>query len=70
MISSKRTTKAREEGAQACRSVRGVHKLTVCPYYKWTAQNRSFSKGWSEVWQVGHKFWMKSHMAVKDADSN
>jgi hypothetical protein len=65
MISSKRTSKARAQGAEACRRTRGVHKLTLCRYYKFTAQNLSFSGGWSEVWNVAHKFWAKSHTATK-----
>jgi len=65
MISSHRTTIAHQQGAEACRRTRGAHKLTVCPYSKWTSQNTAFSRGWSEVWQVGHKFWMKAHKATK-----
>ena len=67
MISSNRTTKAHAQGAEACRRTRGRHSLTVCPYPKFSAQNRAFSKGWSQVWQVGHKFWMKAHEATKEA---
>ena len=67
MISSHRTQTAHSQGSQACRKTRGVHKLTLCPYYKFTAQSRAFGKGWSQVWNVGHKFWMKAHNATKEA---
>ena len=65
MISSKRTSQAYAQGSESCRKTRGVHKLTVCPYSKFTAQSRAFGKGWSQVWQVGYKFWAKSNTATK-----
>ena len=68
MISSKRTSTAHAQGAEACRKTRGVPKLTVCPYPKWSSQNRAFSKGWNDVNRVARRFWSKSHNARKYAD--
>ena len=65
MISSKRTSTAHAQGAEACRKTRGVPKLTVCPYQKFSAQNRAFSRGWNDVNRVARKFWSKSHNATK-----
>ena len=67
MISPNRTTIAHQQGAEACRRTKGRHSLTVCPYHKWTAQNRQFSAGWNQVWQLSRKFWMKAHEAMKEA---
>ena len=65
MISSKKTYTAYAQGAEACRKTRGVHKLTVCPYPKWSSQNKAFSRGWNDVNRVARKFWSKSHNATK-----
>ena len=68
MVSSLRLDKAYTEGAEACRKTRGVPKLTVCPYPKFSAQNKAFSRGWNDVNRVARKFWAKSHNARKYAD--
>ena len=67
MISPKRTSQAYEQGSHACRKTRGVPKLTVCPYQKFSAQNRAFSRAWNDVNRVAKKFWSKSHNARKYA---
>ena len=52
MISSKRTTKAYEEGRQAAKNTLPYMSkgkiLTQNPYYRDSAQGRAFSKGFSE----------------------
>ena len=65
MVSSLRLDKAYTQGSHACRKTRGVPKLTVCPYTKWSSQNVAFSKGWNGVNRVSRKFWSKSHNATK-----
>ena len=65
MISAHRTSTAYQEGSHACRKTRGVPKLTVCPYTKFSAQNKAFSSGWNDVNRVARKFWSKSHNATK-----